>query len=71
MINRIQEHKIIAMQAVIFLSLLVMLSLILEGCTLKESEAPKNKIEIGKLRINGIENPQEGELPFILISNFG
>lgn len=43
MTNRIQEQKIIAMQAVIFLSLLVMLSFILEGCAVKDKsiESPE------------------------------
>lgn len=36
MTNKIQENKIIAMQAIIFLSLLLMLSFILDGCAIRE-----------------------------------
>lgn len=45
MTNRIQEHKIIAMQAIIFVSLLVVLSFILEGCTLNQNNIDKVEID--------------------------
>ena len=50
MTNRIHEHKIIALQAIIFISLLVMLSFILEGCTLKNSNIDRidnHYLEVG------------------------
>ena len=45
MTNRIQEHKIIAMQAIIFLSLLVMLSFILDGCAVREEKIDQIEVE--------------------------
>lgn len=45
MTNRIQEHKIIAMQAIIFLSLLVMLSFILDGCAVKKDRIDRIEVE--------------------------
>lgn len=50
MTNRIHEHKIIALQAIIFISLLVMLSFILEGCTLRNSNIDRidnHYLEVG------------------------
>lgn len=45
MTNRIQEHKIIAMQAIIFLSLLVMLSFILDGCAIREENIDQIEVK--------------------------
>ena len=45
MTNRIQEHKIIAMQAIIFLSLMVMLSFILDGCAIREEKIDQIEVE--------------------------
>lgn len=45
MTNRIQESKIIAMQAIIFLSLLVMLSFILDGCAVREENIDQIEVE--------------------------
>ena len=45
MTNRIQESKIIAMQAIIFLSLLVMLSFILDGCAVREDKIDQIEVE--------------------------
>lgn len=45
MVNRVQEYKIIALQAVIFVSLLLVLSFILEGCTLNKENIDKVDVE--------------------------
>lgn len=56
MTNRIQEHKIIAMQAIIFLSLMVMLSFILDGCAIREEKIDQIEVDDHQLGYDVIQN---------------
>lgn len=56
MTNRIQEHKIIAMQAIIFLSLLVMLSFILDGCAIREEKIDQIEVEDHQIGYDVFQN---------------
>ena len=56
MTNRIQEHKIIAMQAIIFLSLMVMLSFILDGCAIREEKIDQIEVEDHELGYDIFQN---------------
>ena len=51
MTNRVHEHKIIALQAVIFLSLLLVLSFILEGCSINKENIDKLDVDAQELRL--------------------
>lgn len=51
MTNRVHEHKIIALQAVIFLSLLLVLSFILEGCSINKENIDKLDVDAHELRL--------------------
>lgn len=51
MANRVQEHKIIALQAVIFVSLLLVLSFILEGCSVNKENIDKLDVDVHELRL--------------------
>ena len=51
MANRVQEHKIIALQAVIFVSLLLVLSFILEGCSVNKEYIDKLDVDAHELRL--------------------
>lgn len=51
MTNRVQEHKIIALQAIIFLSLLLVLSFILEGCSINKEKIDKVDVDAHELKL--------------------